>query len=312
VRVCMMVEGQEGVTWEQWVSLALACEEAGLDGLFRSDHYLSFGHPRVRPVLDAWTTLAGLARATERIKLGTLVSPATFRHPSNLAKAVATVDHISNGRAELGLGAGWNLAEHKAYGFPFPSTRVRMEMFAEQAEIVHRSWSAGPFDFAGAHYSIDGLDALPKPLQEPHPNLIVGGQAGPKSVAVAAKWADEYNTTFATPEECAARRRAVADGWEREGRDPASLVFSVMTGCIVGDDGDDLGRRAQKLMLAEGDPHEWLLSLPPPYITGTVEQAAAKLQALAEAGVDRIMLQMQAHDDVAMVHVCGRIAERVR
>jgi len=309
MRVCLMVEGQEDVSWEQWVSLALACEEAGLEGLFRSDHYLSFGHPRERQVLDAWATIAGLAAVTSRIKLGTLVSPATFRHPSNLAKSVVTADHISNGRVELGLGAGWNEAEHKAYGFPFPPTRERVDVFAEQAEIIHRSWHAGPFDFAGKHYTVEGLEALPKPVQDPHPNFIVGGQAGPRSVAIAAKWADEYNTNFANAAECARRQGRVAHACEKEGRE--LLVFSLMTACIVGSDADDLGRRAQRMMLQEGDPHEWLLSLPDVYVTGTIDTVPEKLALLEKAGVDRIMMQMQDHADVEMVHVLGKIAEQV-
>src|SRR5688572_24254465 len=226
MRVCLMVEGQEGVTWDQWVALALAAEEAGLDALFRSDHYLSFAKPRERVVLDAWTSLAGMAAVTQRIRLGTLVSPATFRHPSLLAKAVVTADHISNGRVELGLGAGWNEAEHRAYGFPFPPTAVRMEMFAEQAEIIHRSWNDDAFDFSGKHYTVEGLDALPKPAHLPHPNFIVGGQAGPKSLAVAARWADEYNVNFASPEQCARRGKRVFEAWDRAGRQRP--VFSLM------------------------------------------------------------------------------------
>ena len=313
MRVCLMVEGQEGVSWEQWLSLALAAEEAGLDALFRSDHYLSFGHPHERQVLDAWTTLAGLAAATTRISLGTLVSPATFRHPSLLAKAVVTADHIAGGgRVELGLGAGWNEAEHRAYGFPFPSTGVRMEMFTEQAEIIHRSWHPGPFDFRGTHYTIEGLEALPKPVSSPHPNLIVGGQGGPRSAAVAAAWADEYNTNFADADACAQRRAVVDAACERAGRDP--LVFSLMSGCVVGDDRDDLLARASRLMDARGqsgDPAAWLEQLPPVMITGTVEQAAEQLGALDKIGVERVMMQMQAHDDVDMVHVLGRLAAAV-
>jgi F420-dependent oxidoreductase-like protein len=304
-----MVEGQEGVSWEQWLSLALACEEAGLEGLFRSDHYLSFGHPRERQVLDAWTCLAGLAAVTSRIKLGTLVSPATFRHPSNLAKSVVTVDHISDGRVELGFGAGWNEPEHKAYGFPFPPTRERMDIFAEQIEIIHQSWNPGPFDFRGKHYTVEGLDALPKPVNLPHPNLIVGGQAGPRSVAIAARWADEYNTNFANAAECARRKARLVHACENRGRE--LLVFSLMTACIVGSDGDDLGRRAQRMMLQEGDPHEWLNSLPDVYITGTIETVPEKLAHLEKAGVDRVMMQMQDHTDLEMVHVLGKIAERV-
>jgi len=312
MRICLMVEGQEGVTWEQWVSLALACEEAGLDALFRSDHYLSFTHPRERVVLDAWATIAGLAAATRRIRLGTLVSPATFRHPSMLAKSVTTADHISGGRVELGLGAGWNEAEHRAYGFPFPPTKVRMEMFAEQAEIIHRHWNDDVFDFKGKHYMVEGLDALPKPVHKPHPNLIVGGQAGAKSLAVAARWADEYNTIFAAPDECARRRGLAVEAWEK--RDRPAPVFSLMTGCVVGDDEKDLQRRAAMLIKRSGvasEPEAWLAALPNTIVSGTVVQAAERLQAYQDAGVDRIMMQMQAHDDVEMVHVLGELARRV-
>ncbi len=313
MRVCLMVEGQEGVTWDQWVALALAAEEAGLDALFRSDHYLSFSKPRERVVLDAWATLAGLAAVTQRIRLGTLVSPATFRHPSNLAKAVVTADHISNGRVELGLGAGWNEAEHRAYGFPFPPTAVRMEMFAEQAEIIHRSWNDDVFDFAGKHYTVEDLDALPKPANQPHPNLLVGGQAGPKSLAVAARWADEYNTIFASPKECARRHARVLAAWEDAHRDDAP-VFSLMTGCVVGSDRSDLEQRARMLMGrsgTEGDAKAYLAGLPDTIISGTVEQAAEKLRAFEGAGVGRVMMQMQAHEDVEMVHVLGQVAQLV-
>ena len=312
MRICLMVEGQEGVSWDNWVSLALACEEAGLEALFRSDHYLSFSHPQERQVLDAWTTLAGLGHVTQRIKLGTLVSPATFRHPSLLAKAVATADHISNGRVELGLGAGWNEAEHRAYGFPFPSTKERMATFAEQAEIIHESWSPGAFDFAGAHYTITNLDALPKPLQEPHPNFIVGGQGGPKSVAVAVRWADEYNTNFADAVECARRKRNVDVACEQAGREP--LTFSLMTGCIIGEDREDLLQRTSMLMDQRdiaGEPDAWLAGLPGVMITGTVEEVADRLETLEEAGVDRVMMQMQSHEDIAMIHVLGKVVELV-
>ena len=314
MRVCLMVEGQEGVTWEQWLALANACEEAGLDALFRSDHYLSFTHPRERVVLDAWATIAGLAAATKTIKLGTLVSPATFRHPSMLAKSVTTADHISAGRVELGLGAGWNEAEHRAYGFPFPATKVRMEMFAEQAEIIHRSWNDDVFDFKGKHYTVENLDALPKPAHKPHPNLIVGGQAGAKSLAVAARWADEYNTIFAAPEECSRRRALAVEAWQKRDRSEPP-TFSLMTGCIVGSDEKDLKRRVAMLIQRSGvasEPEAWLAALPDTVVSGTVEQAAERLGAYQEAGVDRVMMQMQAHDDVEMVHVLGRVAALVK
>jgi F420-dependent oxidoreductase-like protein len=311
MRIGVMVEGQEGVSWEQWVALALAAEEAGLDALFRSDHYLSFSKPGERVVLDAWTSLAGLAAVTERIRLGTLVSPATFRHPSVLAKSVITVDHISDGRAELGLGAGWNEAEHRAYGLPFPSTPVRMEMFAEQAEIIHRSWNDERFDFKGRHYTVEGLTAMPKAVHRPHPNFIVGGQGRPKSLAVAARWADEYNVNYATPEQCARRKERLEEAWVGADRD-GGPVFSLMTGCVIGDDGDDLVRRAGMIMERSGgtgDPAAWLDNLREPFVKGTVDEAVEQVHALSRSGVDRVMMQMQAHDDLEMVHLLGRVAE---
>src|SRR5215218_9507710 len=195
MRVCLMIEGQEDVTWDQWLALARACEEHGLEGLFRSDHYESVMGMRERGSLDAWTALAA---RTSRIRLGTLVSPATFRHPSVLAKSVVTVDHVSGGRVELGLGAGWHEGEHRSYGFVFPPTPVRMERLAEQLEIVTRSWTEDAFSFSGRHYQVQDLRALPKPVQRP-PTLLVGGAAGPKSLALAARYADEYNTTGAAP-----------------------------------------------------------------------------------------------------------------
>lgn len=321
MRICLMVEGQEDVTWEQWVALATACEDAGLDGLFRSDHYFTVqGHPS-RGALDAWATIAALAAVTRRIRLGTLVSPVTFRHPSVLAKMVVTADHTSGGRVELGIGAGWHEPEHVAYGFPFPPTSTRLEMLEEQLEIVRRSWEPGPFDFDGRHYRLEGCDARPKPLQPPHrtvpgsngpgPNVIVGGSGGPRSVALAARWADEYNTVFPSPDVCRERRRRVEEAWEAAGRDPATVVFSVMTGCVVGADEDDLRRRTRRVMErhgGSGSERDWLAERRPEWIVGTVDEAADQLRELEDAGVQRVMLQHQTNDDVAMVELLGRVA----
>src|SRR6266850_91968 len=175
MRVALMIEGQEGVSWEQWCALADACEQHGVDTLFRSDHYISQANEIGNVAHDAWTTLAGLAARTSTLRFGTLVSPATFRLPGLLANVAATVDHISGGRIELGLGAGWMEREHRAYGFPFPETSVRLEMFAEQLEIVHRLWTEDRVDFRGRHYTLEDAPAQPKPVQEPHPPLLVGG-----------------------------------------------------------------------------------------------------------------------------------------
>ena len=303
-----MVEGQENVSWPQWLDLAAACEETGLEGLFRSDHYLSVQGRGERGSLDAWATLAGLAAATDRIRLGTLVSPVTFRHPSALAKTVVTCDHISGGRVELGLGAGWHEDEHLAYGFPFPPQRERLEMLAEQAEIVHRQWTEDEVGFEGKHYSLRDLHTLPKPLQDPHPNLIIGGQGGRRSLAIAARWADEYNVFFASTKRCAEIKGRAQDAWRNEGRDPDTLAFSLMTACVVGSDRGSLEKRARAAMDhagSDGSVKAWLDDLRDAAVVGTPREAIARLKEYEAAGVHRIMLQHQTHEDVDMVRLIG-------
>jgi F420-dependent oxidoreductase-like protein len=296
MRVCLMIEGQEDVTWEQWQAIAATAEASGFEALFRSDHYASVMGASGRGSLDAWTTLAGLAAVTSRLRLGTLVSPATFRHPSVLAKAAVTVDHISGGRVEVGMGAGWLDAEHRAYGFPFYDTRTRLELLAEQIEIVHRSWKPGSFSFSGEHYEIEDLDALPKPVQQVHPTLIVGGLGGRGTIGPAARWADEYNTFSASSDEIRERRARFTEAWEREGRDPADIRFSAMVTTVVSNDERVVRERAGQLV---GDLAERS-------VTGTVEQAAERLRELEEAGVQRVMLQHLQHDDLETIELIGR------
>src|SRR3954466_6381163 len=206
MRVALMIEGQEDVTWEDWVALAGACERSGIEALFRSDHYLSVMVEHARSSLDASSTINALAARTTTLRFGTMVSPTSFRHPSILAKSVTTADHVSGGRIELGMGTGWSEGEHPAYGFEFLSMKARMDVLAEQLEIVHDGhWGDGPFSFQGQHYTLADLDARPKPVQRPHPPLIMGGGAGPRAARLAARHAHEYNTNFATPAQVAAR-----------------------------------------------------------------------------------------------------------
>ncbi|HEU4657928.1 MAG TPA: TIGR03560 family F420-dependent LLM class oxidoreductase [Capillimicrobium sp.] len=299
MELCVMIEGQEGETWEQWRAIAAACEEHGIPALFRSDHYLPLDGHLERGALDAWTTIAALAAITTNLRLGTLVSPATFRHPSVLAKSVVTADHVSGGRVELGLGAGWHLGEHKAYGFPFAGVAERFDVLAEQIEIVHSLWGDAAFEYHGRHYRLMGVDARPKPVQRPHPPLIVGGNAKPRSAALAARFADEYNTVFATPAECCRRRAAVARAWAEAGRDPTTMRFSLMTGCIVGRRREDVRARLQRLEAEHGmEPAE-------SWVVGTFDTAGAHLRALREAGVDRVMLQLLLHDDLEQIAFIG-------
>jgi F420-dependent oxidoreductase-like protein len=310
--LCLMIEGQEGVTWPQWVAIARACEEHGIPALFRSDHYMNLDgqHPE-RGSLDAWGTLCALAGVTSTVRLGTMVSPATFRHPSELAKLVVTADHVSGGRVELGLGAGWHDREHAAYGFPFPPTATRMEILEEQLQIILGSWTEPGFSFAGRHYTLTDLDAQPKPVQQPRPPLIMGGLAGPRSAALAARFADEYNTPFPTLDDVRERRGRILEACERAGRDP--LPFSIMTGVVVGTDESELRERAGRVAARQGSDAEELVRRPPGgWVVGTVEDAAEQLAALREAGVARVMCQHLAHDDLDAVALIGReLAPRV-
>ncbi len=308
MRLGLMVEGQENVTWEQWVALAAACERHGVETLFRSDHYGSVREGHVTASLDAWTTLAGLAVHTTHLRLGTLVSPVTFRHPSLTAKSVVTVDHISAGRVELGLGAGWLRAEHRMYGFPFPQTAARVQALAEQAEIIHRQWTEERVDFHGSHYQVQDLQALPKPVQRPHPPLILGGGAGRQSARMAARWADEYNTFDASPEECRRRRGLVAEACQEIGRDPASLPFSLMVPCVVAGDRAELVdrmKRLQEIQRRPGDPEEFIAARANEYLVGTVDEVTQRLQRYQRAGVERVLLGHLVHEDLEMVRLVG-------
>jgi F420-dependent oxidoreductase-like protein len=302
-----MIEGQEDVTWDDWLALAGACEEHGVEALFRSDHYLSVEGRTARGSLDAWATLAALAAVTSTLRLGTLVSPATFRHPSELAKVVTTVDHVSGGRVELGMGTGWLEAEHRAYGFPFPPLAERFEELEEQLQLVSGQWADEPFSFEGRRHEVRDLDALPKPVQRPRPNLIVGGRGGRRSVAVAARFGDEYNTFHKTVDECAAIRRELDDACSREGRDP--LPLSLMTGWVAGEDRAELLDRADRLAEWRGHPGgaEGLLEgLDDSWIVGTLGEAIEQLGRLAAAGVERVMLQHLLHRDLDAIEQIGR------
>jgi len=298
MRLALMIEGQEGVTWQDWCALADACEEHGVDTLFRSDHYISQGDEAHNVAHDAWTTIAALAARTSTLRFGTLVSPATFRLPGLLANAAATADHVSGGRIELGLGAGWMEREHRAYGFPFPETRVRVAMLAEQVEIVHRLWTEERVDFQGRHYTLEDAPAQPKPVQQPRPPLLVGGSGGRGTVEPALKFADEYNTPFVSPEEAAEIRTKVP-----------SLRFSVMTGFLVGETDEEMRERANTLYARrprEQSFDEWLAAYSERCVVGSADEVVARLREYERAACDRVMLQHLLHTDLEPVRLLGR------
>jgi F420-dependent oxidoreductase-like protein len=305
MRVALMIEGQEDVTWEDWVALAETCERAGIEALFRSDHYVSVMGQRARGALDAWGTINALAARTSSLRLGTMVSPASFRHPSVLAKLATTADHVSGGRIELGLGTGWSEVEHTAYGFPFLSMGERMDVLAEQLEIIHDGhWRASePYSFSGKHYTLENLEARPRPVQSPHPPLIMGGAAGPRAARLAARFADEYNTVMPTVDEVAQRRAAIAAACESAGRE--AIPFSLMTTTIVGADAAEVDRRAAALEAWTGQAVDREQAAAT-WIFGTVDQAVERLRDYAAAGASRVFLQHLVHRDLESVELIGR------
>ena len=313
MRVVMMIEGQEGVTWPQWVALAEAAEAARLEGLFRSDHFAMI-HGLPGGSLDAWTTIAALAPLTRTLRLGTLVSPVTFRHPSLMARIAASIDQISGGRVELGLGTGWNEAEHAQNGFAFPPMGERTRLLAEAVEIVVRSWREPQFDHQGPAFTLKGQQFLPKPVQSPNPPLILGGRAGPKSVALAARYAHEYNAFSATPKEAERARASLDEACRRQGREPATLIQSTMIAAVLGETDADAEARARRL-LDRLDPKAPLVKfierMRAGRLVGSAASVANTIRPFADAGVSRVFLQNFEFNDPSAVALIGELARAV-
>jgi F420-dependent oxidoreductase-like protein len=279
----IMTEPQQGASYDDLLRVARASEQLGFDGFFRSDHYQAIGGDGLPGPTDAWATLAGIARESTRIRLGTVVSPATFRLPGPLAITVATVDAMSGGRIELGFGVGWYETEHASYGIPFPGTRERFDRFAEQLAIVDGLWrtpSGETFDFDGRYFRLRDAPALPKPVQSPRPPIILGGGGKPRGAALAARYADEYNVAFRPLGDTGAtydRVRAVAS--ERE------LVYSAAQTICAGVSDAELIRRAAKT-------GQDLSALRHRGLAGTPGEILDKIGRLAEIGTGRVYLQV--------------------
>lgn len=285
----IFTEPQQGASYEDLLAVARVAEEEGFGAFFRSDHYLKMGDVSGLPgPSDAWVTLAGLARDTTRIRLGTLLTAATFRLPGPLAISVAEVDAMSGGRVELGLGAGWYDDEHTAYGIPFPPLAERFERLEEQLSIITGLWSTplgATFDFAGQHYELRDSPALPKPVQSPHPPIIVGGHGPRVTPRLAARFADEFNVPFA-PYDAARRQFELVDAAaEALGRDPSSITRSVALVVCCGEDDGEVARRAARIGREPGELAENGLA-------GTPEQLIAKIATYDDLGVERIYLQV--------------------
>jgi F420-dependent oxidoreductase-like protein len=299
----IFTEPQQGASYDTLLRVAKAAEELHYSAFFRSDHLLKMGDVDGLPgPTDAWITLAGIARETSRIRLGTLMTAATFRQPGVLAVQVAQVDQMSGGRVELGLGAGWYEAEHSAYGIPFPQARIgRLE---EQLAIVTGLWSTAlgeTFDFDGAYYTLKNCPALPKPVQSRIPVLVGGG--GPiRTPALAARFADEFNSAFQSPEDSAEQFGRVRAAVAETGRKPSELTYSNALVACVGKDDAEVARRAEAI----GRSVEELRQNG---VAGTPDEAAEKIAQYAAVGSDRIYLQILDLDDLDHLAL---IAERVR
>jgi F420-dependent oxidoreductase-like protein len=316
VRFALMIEPQMGLSYADQLAIALRAEAAGFEALFRSDHYESFPGGSGAATTDAWAVLAGLARETSRIRLGALVSPVTFRTPGNLAKTVVTVDEMSGGRIELGLGAGWHEGEHRRHGFPFDEIRERADRLEETLEIVHGLWE-GPdgWSFAGEHYTVEDAMFRPKPSSLPgrpggRPNIIVGSTGSPRSYRIAARHADEFNLSSASPATAVDKYATLDAAVRAAGREPRDLVHSAMAGVLIGRDDDQVRSREADLLRAfgeDGDGEDWLGSRRPRWIHGTPDAARAQVARFAEAGVARIMLQDFVPLDLDMIDLAAEV-----
>ncbi len=290
VELRIFTEPQQGATYDDLLRVAKVTEDAGFDAFFRSDHYLKMGGVSGLPgPTDAWITLAGLARETSRIRLGTLVTAATFRHPSVLAISVAQVDQMSGGRIELGLGAGWFDDEHRAYGIELPEVKQRFDRYAEQLAIITGLWETPEgetFDFLGKHYELQGSPALPKPAQRPGPPVIIGGAGKKRTPALAARYAREFNLPFADAETAAAQFDRVAAAAREIDRDPNEIVRSAAQVLCVGRDEAEIARRAQAIGREVDE-------LRTNGLAGTPAEVVDKIGRYREAtGITRLYLQV--------------------
>jgi F420-dependent oxidoreductase-like protein len=289
MKLRIFTEPQQGASYQTLRSVALAAEELGFDAFFRSDHYMKMGGVSGLPgPTEAWATLAALAVETSRIRLGTLVTPATFRLPGPLAITVAQVDQMSGGRVELGLGAGWYEAEHTAYGIPFPPLGERFDILAEQLEIITGLWATAgseTFSFSGAHYKLSDSPALPKPAQRPGPPVILGGAGARRTPRLAARFAAEFNLGFRSVQDSAAAFARVREACEAAGRQPTSMTYSVAQLVCCGKDEAEFRRRAAAIGREPAEIREHGLG-------GTPGEITDKIASFAEVGAERIYLQV--------------------
>ena len=302
MRLCLSIEIQEGMPYQQTLALTRAAEELGFEASLLAEHYYPSGAadrhaggPGERIASDAWIYLAGMARETHSIRLGTLVSPVTFRHPSVLAKMAATLDHLSHGRAELGLGAGWLEQEHRAYGFAFPAPPRRVDLLEEQLQVITGLFGpTEPFSHHGPAYQLEQCYFTPKPARRP--TIIVGGSStATRLPKLAARYADEYVVNSPSVEQCQMARQRLDSECRAVGRDPDEVRLSAFLAICIGRTADDVDR-ALAAYAARNPQYVRMLSSRPNWIAGTPDVARQQLEALADAGVERALLSV--NDDI--------------
>ncbi len=312
MRFALMIEPQQGLTYPEQVRLTQRAESAGFEALYRSDHYQSFPGPEGRETSDAWAVIAGLVRESDRIRHGTLVSPVTFRQPGNMAKVVATIDRMSGGRVELGLGTGWHEDEHRQHGFPFPDVATRAQMLEEQLAIIGGLWGEPDgWSFHGKHYTVDRAVFAPKPIQEPRPPLIVGTRGAPRAIRLAARYADELNLYYAGPDATRRIFRRLDEECLAVGRDPGAVRRSVLLGTVAGRDRMEADGRLGAVMTTfgfHGSPADWTRDRGDVWIMGTPAEAAEIVRRFEASGADRIVFQDFLPSDLAMVDLLGELA----
>lgn len=306
MRLSIFLDPQEGMTYDAMLAAAQATERGGFYGLYRSDHLAPTSGLFDRNATEAWTTLAGLARETSRIRLGTLITPLTFREPAVLSKMVSTVAEMSRGRVDVSIGTGWNTGEHEALGLEFESLGVRFERLEEYAKILTGFWGDERFSFDGTYYS--AKDILPRPLPRPRPRIIVGGQGKRKTPLLAARYADEYNIDWPSPQRCTELFERLDDACEEVGRDPGSIERSVLLGVIVGETQAEL-RRVVPAGVAElggTDTDAWLAENGPAWKAGTPGEIIDWLRDYEAVGVQHAMLMYSPHGDVSTIDLLAR------
>jgi alkanesulfonate monooxygenase SsuD/methylene tetrahydromethanopterin reductase-like flavin-dependent oxidoreductase (luciferase family) len=297
MKLCLSIEIQEGMSYADTLAMTRAGEALGFESSLLAEHYYPSGRPEryaggfgERMAADAWMYLAGMARETSRIRLGTLVSPVTFRHPVVLAKMAATLDHLSDGRAELGIGAGWLEPEHEAYGFDFPAPGRRVDLVEEQLQVISGLWSQDPFTHVGKAYQLKDAHFTPKPVQQPRLTIIVGGRSTSERLPkLAAKYADEYVITSPTLDDCRLAREKLDRACVANGRDPSAIRLAAFIPICVGKNQTAIDRTIAEYE-ATNPQYVGMMATRPNWIEGTPEQAQARLAALGEAGIERALL----------------------